>query len=510
MVKQKNLEIVEYHKIMMPELIKDAESLVQDMRSSGKTTVLSAIFDATHSGRLTNMRVYPGKEMRDSVSSFVTPSPKPVLKHHNSDADPVGRINSAKFVQLKFGKDFDEDYRSPRDDAGSGFIQLETSIMDKDTIEKILDGRLQDLSTSGSISALKCSICGEDKLSSKSECDHWPGRSYSSDSSDEEYLCYMITGKLSYNECSLVSVPADPYAGISSLKLKQGEDSLLMSSYDSLNSNIGSLILSDGKSKGLQLIKGVIQDQVTAVDRKELTGKTIIAVSPNFKVKQNELHKESSMKTETKNTDVSAASTDVGQPTQASKANDSKEGVVAPEKTSNASQTVGAATLSDKAKDIAIETMAKSLEDANRLAKEAQDELGRVKLTLKDKDAEIEQLRVNGAQLVADMKQSYANMLLNTQLLLKKPLVASVKDQEGFDGKIKEYSERSVDSLKDSLKDLVPEMSALKDSIGIRTTTKLVEDKKIENVVANSGANTKDKETEGVSKKHALETFLNN
>lgn len=514
MAKKRSLEIVEYHKLIKPELLKDAQSLLEDMKSAGKKPVLSAQFDATHSGRLTNMRVYPGSRMRRAVDSFMKPSPKAVLKHHNDDQDPIGRVESAKYIQLKFGQEFDHDFKSPKEDTGSGYIQLGVNIMDQDTIDKVLDGRLCDISTSQSCQGLFCSICGDNVQSPKSDCEHWPGKYYSAEDSEDEYLCYMITGDLAYREVSIVSVPADSYAKVSSLKLKHSEDSFLIRSYDSLESSIGSLVLCDSVTKkSIQLVKSKDKEQITAADREELTGKILVAVSPNFNNKPYEAsNKDSSMTktvTETKNTIESAASVDSGQPTQASKTNDSKEGVVAPENKSNAPQTVGTATLSDKAEKLAIEAMAKSLEEANHRAKEASDELERTKSTLKDKDAEIEKLRLNVATQLADMKQSYATTLLNTQLLLKKPIVSTVKDQEAFDAKLKEYSERSVDSLKDSIKDLTPELSALKDSLGVRSTSDLVKDKKIDNVTANIPADSGNK-VEVVSKKNALEDFLNN
>ncbi len=514
MAKKRNLEIVEYHKFIKPELLKDAQSLFNDMKEANKKPVLSATFDATHSGRLTNGRVYPGSRMKRGVDSFVKPSPKAVLKHHDDASDPVGRIESAKYIQLKYGPEFDNDFKNPQEDAGSGFIQLSVNIMDADTIEKIIDGRLCDISTSQSCHGMFCSICGDNIHSTKSECEHWPGKYYTAEDSENEYLCYMITGDLTYREASLVAVPADSYAKVSSLKLKHSEDSFLIKSYDSLGSNIGSLVLSDASSnKKIQLIKGNKKEQVTVADKEELTGKILVAVSPNFNDKQYEAsNKETSMTktTEQKNTATGAASADGGTPTQAGKTNDSKEGVVAPENSGNATQTVGTATLSDKAGQLAIEAMAKSLEDATHQAKEAKDELERLRGTLKDKDAEIEKLRVNGATMLADMKQSYANMLLNTQLLLKKPVVSTVKDQTAFDAKLKEYSERSVDSLKDSLKDLTPELSALKDTLGVRSITDLVSDKKLDNVVANVATEVSDKKIEVVSKRDALETFLNN
>lgn len=48
MAKKRNLEIVEYHKFIKPELLKDAQSLFNDMKEANKKPVLSATFDATH------------------------------------------------------------------------------------------------------------------------------------------------------------------------------------------------------------------------------------------------------------------------------------------------------------------------------------------------------------------------------------------------------------------------------------------------------------------------------
>lgn len=517
MVNPKHLEIVEYLNLSYKNLSQDALSLYGDMKDSQRTPSLKALIDATHSGRLTNLRVYPGKHVKDSVDSFLKPNGKPVLKHHNDELDPIGRVMTAEYVQIKHGKEFDFDYVDPSTDMGSGFIRLGVNITDQDSIEKFIDGRFKNVSTRQSSDYMLCSICGDNFLDDASECKHVPGHSYEVQSKDKsttgKYKCYVITGPLKYKEVSVVNIPGDEFAEIKSVAMDT-ENSINISSYDKTTASIGSLVLTDGENE-VSLMPTIGKSQVTARDRAKLTGKTIVAVSPTFdsSILSSLANEETSMtetKTETKNTTIITAS-DSGSTAEAGSKTDSKEGVVAPEKSSELTKLAVPGGLSDAASIVAIEALTTSLNAAKADALEAKAEVERLKATVKQKDEEIDLARKNNASMVADLKMSYSNSLLNTQVLLKKPVTALVIDQESFDKKLTEYAERSVDSLKDSLKDLGPELVALKEGLGIKKIADMVADTKVTNPVANSNATIEDdNKTESAepTKSKALENYF--
>ena len=66
--------IIDNQNVSFKSLRLDALELFSDAASSKtEKPVLSVSIDATHSGRLTNMRVYPGARVKRSMKSFLEP-----------------------------------------------------------------------------------------------------------------------------------------------------------------------------------------------------------------------------------------------------------------------------------------------------------------------------------------------------------------------------------------------------------------------------------------------------
>lgn len=504
---KKMIEIKDYLDVQLKAMLQDAGSLIQDLRDSNKKPVLKAYMDATHSGRLTNMRVYPGKFMKAGVGSWLSPTGKPVLKHHDDERDPIGRVFSADYIQTKSGSQFDQDFLNPNDDLGSGFIKLGVNIMDADAIDKILDGRFKHVSTRQVMDFMLCSVCGDKLLTRESECEHYPGQEYTVDESGKAYKCYGITGPLSYREVSLVTLPADSMAEIKETVL-DSENFKTLVCRDSSLAYVNELILVDGDNE-VNLMASAIKNRVSATDRKKLTGKTVVAVSPNFDITklQSLANEDKEMTDQKTNTDATAASNASAKPASADETVIKKEDVVVPEGSDKSDKAGNNGALSDAAIKTSIEVLSKALSEAKTALDESKSENDRLKSTLKDKDSEIERVRASEAATLVDLKTSYAANLLNTQILLKKPSVAGVKDAESFAEKLKEYSTRSVDSLKDSVKDLSLELSAEKETAGVRSIRDAIAEKKVESPVANTATDKAVKPT-GLSKDKALETFM--
>lgn len=511
---KKQLEFREFLHLDIGQLKTDAQSLCQDASSSTKPVVLKAYIDATHSGRLTNLRVYPGRHMKNGADSFIKPVGKPVLKHHKDEDDPIGRVFSAEYIQLVHGPAWEKDYLAPSEKEGSGYIKLGVDIMDADSIQKILDGRFRNVSTRQSILDLTCSICGDNMNSYDSECSHSPGQKYTlGDSIDgqSEYLCYGITGPLSYKEVSLVNIPGDAFAEIKSMSLEK-KDSQILDFYDPVNAKVKTLVLTDGETE-VDLLAG-LKSRVTANERKLLTGKTVVAVSPLFDASKNKFTKteETSMtkvQEENNKNIANAASVSDSNPAQATSTNNSQEGVVAP-KNDLQKVSTGNSGLSETDSLAVVKSLTSSLQVAEAEAKDAKAEAARLQTALKDKEGEIETLRKQLATQNSDIKNAYATVLINSQLFLKKSIVSPVKDLESYNNKLADYAGRSVESLKDSVRDLSVEMLENKDFSVLKTTKELVADKKIESPAANTNSiDSKSLGVADISKEKALETFFN-
>jgi len=513
----RKVEIKDYLDLEFKSLITDARSLLSDMESAKRKPILKASIDATHSGRLTNLRVYPGKFMKDSAKTFLEPTPRPLLRYHNEDGDAIGRVTNATYVQLKNGYDFDNDFLNPGTGLGSGFIRLDVNVLDPKAIEKFIDGRYKSVSTRQHSAYMLCSICGDNMADYSSECEHIPGKEYDVEGSDTKYKCYGITGPLEYREVSVVNIPGDSQAAVKEITL-DNENEYSMSCLDSSMANVESLVLSDGENE-VHLMASAIKTRVTAEDKKKLTGKTVIAVSPNFDpsmikslANEDKGMKEKEVEDKTKNTDTAAASGGTQKPAQADTADKSKEGVVAPE--TSADKTKGAGDegkLSDAALSASIEALTKSLTDAKALADSAKAEVERLKGSLKEKDDEITRIRDSETKSITDLKKSYATTLLTSQMFLKKTQVATIKDAEAFNAKLAEYCGRSVDSLKDSIADLATELSAYQESNGIKPIKNVVADKKLESPVSDTSPEKADEKDAEKSKsdEEVIQDFLN-
>ena len=212
---------------------------------------------------------------------------------------------------------------------------------------------------------------------------------------------------------------------------------------------------------------------------------------------------------EVKKNITNAASIGDSNPAQATSTNDSQEGVVAP-KNDLQKVSTGNSGLSETDSLAVVKSLTSSLQAAEAEAKDAKAETARLQTALKDKEGEIETLRKQLATQNSDIKNAYATVLINSQLFLKKSIVSPVKDLESYNTKLADYAGRSVESLKDSVRDLSVEMLETKDFNVLKTTKELVADKKIESPAANTNSiDSKSLGVADISKEKALETFFN-
>jgi hypothetical protein len=204
---------------------------------------LVARIAATHAGIITrNNGFYLPDKMAQGAESFTKPYPKPVLLHHDSYQDPVGRIVAAEYVNTS-GSLIKKDSRiadvlDPKqsfinkvglidgllkdeilddpDYQGLGFVSTIVNITDPEAIQKISDNRYLTVSIGASTDKAVCSICKADWVDD-GPCEHRPGEMY------DEKKAFIIAGNLMYEELSFVNSPADPFARVIEVQNSTGE-----------------------------------------------------------------------------------------------------------------------------------------------------------------------------------------------------------------------------------------------------------------------------------------------
>ena len=523
-------EIRDYMNIEANPIKDNAIDLFHDVCDSERKPVLRASIDATHSGRLTNMRVYPGKRMRKSASTFLKPSPKPVLKHHNDTADAIGRVSKAQYVKLKNGDAFDFDYKKPSTGAGSGFIKLDVDIMDADAIEQFMDGRISQFSSRQHFQDVYCSICGEniaDQLAFGgmfNSHEHQVGETYKigKGRNAKDHLTYLITGDLEYKEVSAVNIPGDDETKVNGFEIiePQAATDWAVMNCQGDQISMDSLTLSVG-GEFVDLLSG---GSVTSEDRKRLTGKTHVAVSASFtdhlanedsKMDDNQKPEDDTevkdQDKDNKNTSDSVASGAEGKDSNVEGDGEAKEGVEAPKPDASSSDsTSDNSSLSSEALQASVEALTKELKEAKTQRQEAEGKASRLEAQLSEKDSDIERQKTAAADSLKEAKTAYATQLLNNRMFLKKSDVSSVDSKESYEEALNKYQERSLDSLKDALSDLGPEVSEFQKSAGVKGAADFAKDKKVEAPVANTPVEGKDKQEPAPSKPKTAREQLDN
>jgi len=170
---------------------------------------------ATHSDLEINNRIYPGYVMKREVKTWTSPYRKPVLAHHDDNADAIGRVLEAYYFdsadKMSAERLINKEIDVPA--GASGFILLRANISDPRAIDKILDDRYMTVSIGFASHRAVCSICGNNWA--EKPCKHIPGRKYD----DEKAL--LIMESMDFKEISFVNNPADVHAQV---VIKEKED----------------------------------------------------------------------------------------------------------------------------------------------------------------------------------------------------------------------------------------------------------------------------------------------
>jgi len=508
----------------MPErssMYSDANNLLEDLYSSISAPSFRVTIKATHSGYLLNNRVYPGSGVKAGASSWVSKDnggtagyDKPFLKHHDSKSEPIGRIDAQKFVQLWEDDQFKNDWKNPDHGTkpGSGYIVISGTVSDKDAQQKILDGRYKTVSTGQSSNKAYCSICGYDWLRDADEeeeiCNHRPGRVYDVDGI--KYRAYLVTGKMKYMECSFVNHPANELAGIlsadfdSAVVPESKEQTVEVVTADTLG-GVCSIVLADSEGRVTELIRSPEGKDEIPYGQDNAKRTVRVSVPEGFDIDKDRAHskildsvRSLGLKTETiANQNIEEMAADIKKVLKyevikklASDAlisdlrintNQESGELNDPEGGKDAQNTMSTKKENevkdnpviedtdkvDKPVDRTIVVLEKALEDSQARTAELEAELAKAKQLYDTKISEYNCLMDENAALTEEFKKQLASQLVTMQMQLQKPQVKSVTDHQSFGEAVIHVAARSVESLRDSIEDLVPELASSFKSNGL-------------------------------------------
>jgi hypothetical protein len=214
------------------------DNLLSNVEFKQKGLVIT--YDLSHSGRKINNRIYSTKGQQKGIDSLTNPYPKPILKHHDQNGEPIGRfiggewqslndeaasfLNSNKSM-LDIHNAFTEDdpqkiYKTlkdlnllnNKDWPGLGRMRVKANVTDEEAIKRFLDGRYLTFSAGSTTDRHICSICDQDWVSD-GMCEHRHGKTY-----DDE-TCVFVTGDFIVLEGSVVNTPADDLSQVVEMEL---------------------------------------------------------------------------------------------------------------------------------------------------------------------------------------------------------------------------------------------------------------------------------------------------
>lgn len=388
-------------------------------------TVLYPKIEAIHEGRTRNYNRYPAEklkgnhELRSGVYSWTQPYPKPVIFNHDQETECTGRVYSASFSEITT--------------VGRPGIFVTPKITHEKTIKDILDGRLLTVSIGASTNAAICSICHTDIIN-EGYCGHMRGNEY--DGQMAEWIC----GDLFFDELSWVNVPADSDAMVIATN----------TNYNTMASQESIEVKSDASSK----TEAPENDDSSTV----LTTKSVVVKNIS----------ESSEKEENVVTDTAKV---VEETTTVVEEKEENEEVTAvdeavEESTETEAQEeveVEAESTVEESTETVVEEETESAPSIDEELATAKEELETTKAALKEAEGSIEELKAANVELAKELRETVVNFLVDLRLAIGK--------ESSKEDAVEKFSARSMESLRDSISDILADKPALNTA---RTVEKVV------------------------------------
>jgi len=453
----KQLELIDSFPIKF-KINDDKRTIISDSDGIRKDYNLVCEVDATHSGTLINNRIYPPELMKKGIKTWTSPYKKPILVNHNDDQDPIGRVIKAKYIKTIRGEENRDEYKPIlKISDGYGYQRLTVKVTDPSAIQKILDGRYETVSVRMSTNHAFCSVCNSD-WSKEGPCEHTPGQTY------DKKLAFITTGDLSYKELSFVNVPADELAGVKEALLKENEDSLLEPSVMSLYANSSEdKVLSDLSSNGDFNLYNMLENDSEEGD--DVVLHLLDKTSKVFKYDKEEDVKLDEL-TKDKLRDLKLVQEMVAEEVKKALEEDKKkakaecEEVVSKIKEDHKKQ-IDALPKGDDGCKKAIDELKTSITTITKERDDLVKETGISKDELTKKEEDRKRLLDENIKINSDLHKMVAERLYDLKRILRKPDVVDVKTPDEHNKKVEEFAQRSIDSLKDQISDLLLEQETL-------------------------------------------------
>jgi len=412
----------------MPAKITRESAKILNESAQGKKRKLIVQMEAIHVGRTANYTYYTKEGLQGGLESWTTPRPKPVLTHHNQySGEPIGRILKAEFHDV-----------TP---SGKPGLMFTVEITDPDAIEKVIDGRYQTVSIGASTDKVTCNICGTNRI--EEWCDHYPGEKY------EDQTCYFIIGTTYGREVSYVNVPADEFAGNTSVTVVEGDEGERKESIHMDIFQIAEGLYQNASNPSLNMYESVGQDIKSAIDK-------ILAFEerslPNM---DNPQQVANPAEGENLDTNSGAEATPTANPTEGQPPAESA-GDQTLEIQAGQEQQPAAANASPSAQPIQesvldLKSRITLLEGQNQALIQ---ENVRLQTALQAKEGEYQAALQENATLQSKIHRMLAEKVVDLKRSLGKPDVVGIDREEAVDAHVG----RSKESLENTLNDLMVEM----------------------------------------------------
>jgi hypothetical protein len=405
-----------------PNVLAESGKAFKEAAGDGRTYLMPRI-EAIHAGTTRNFTRYPAEKLKgdatlkSGVYSWLHPFAKPVIYNHDVNTEASGRIQAASFSEIT--------------QAGRPGIIVVPKITQESAINDILGGRLLTVSIGATTDAAYCSICGTDIIN-EGFCGHMKGQEY------DGQVAEWIVGNVFFDELSWVNVPADQDAMIVG-----GSNTVHQAESFAYN---GKEIINLGKKTTEWLVD---PQSVLAEGLQPGRGENTLLTEQEIKALQDELAstKEANetlvSEKEQLTAEVEQLKTDVEETT---KAKETAEQALAEKETELATTQE---TLTAKEAEVAELTIAKegletSLEEEKQARTQAVEE---------------------NANLATEMHKMVAERVVDLRLSLGK--------ESNREEAVAKFVERSIESLNDSLADLLTEAVTAPAQPVVRTVEKI-------------------------------------
>lgn len=376
--------------------------------------VLIPKIEAIHAGATKNKVRYASDKLsgdvnlRSGVFSWTHPYPKPMIKNHDTDTEPLGRITNAQFVTDSM--------------TGRSAIVVMPVITDQDAIQKILDGRYLTVSIGAETDAAICNICGNDNVNDE-WCGHFRGEKYEVKGKGL-VECIWDAGNLWFHELSFVNVPADQEAQV----VATG-DVMTMECYMQDGKSTLNLQQSMGSrgfvmTKESAAVEGIITENlpVGAAKNKPQKGGTGALKTPEQLTEE----------LNTKETELKEAN----------------------EKLASAADKLQESTAQLEEKTNEVNALTEKVQALESEIASLNEKVQTLEGNLEEAKAEKETLVTENTDMAGQIHKGLAERVVDMKVALGK---VTVEEKEAA---VSDHAERSADSLKDSLADLQKEFVA--------------------------------------------------